>query len=202
MEPKNHPFAKEKPLKKEKTPPLLCSMFIFRICILQNPEKSAEICKESEWPRLFWRHCSCCFRRKWAAEGGHELRWWHPTVLGAMPTKTDEERNLARLTVHTPKFNMEPGNFLVSKFGSSFSKGPPFSGELCLFWGDVSSNIDGTGLLTYWFIRTLEERIPFSIYAIYFDLKVTTWKIVSQKKGLSTGPKSLNHKRYHTQLKY
>jgi len=99
-----------------------------------------------------------------------------------MPTKTDEGRNLAILTVNPPKFNMEPGIFLVSKFGISFSKGPPFSAELYVFWGDVFSNIDGTGLLTYWFIRTLEERIPFSICAIYFDLKVTTWKIVSQKK--------------------
>ena len=113
----------------------LCSI-IFRICILQNPEKSAEICKESEWSRLFWRHCSCCFRRKWAAEGGHELRWWHPTALGAMPTKTDEGRNLAILTVHPPKFNMEPGIFFGFQVRNLLFQGAPiFSWTICVLGG-------------------------------------------------------------------
>ena len=159
MVPKNHPFAKEKHLKK--TPdPFLSSMFIFRICILQNPEKSAEICKWRVIP-IFWRHCNVV-----SEESGY-WRWSRFAMMApdirrrhAMPTKTDEGRNLATYST-PPKFNMEPGNFLVSKFGISFSKGPPFSGELCLFRGDVFSNINGTGLLTYWFIRTLEERIPF-----------------------------------------
>ena len=36
-----------------------------------------------------------------------------------------------------PKINMEPGNDGETNAGISFSKGPPFSGEPCLFWGGV-----------------------------------------------------------------
>ena len=37
---------------------------------------------------------------------------------------------------YTPKNErLEPGTDGETKFGISFSKGPPFSGAKCLFWG-------------------------------------------------------------------